>query len=219
MAKPKIKSEDGPERPILSASAKSRGAIATLFATSSAHQKRDDDSARTRPKYTPRPLPLRVYQDAKLQSSPAKIKTEPINEGIGVAAAPAPAKYREVQPQHDELVERRHASGRHGAQRLPAASWLSSRPVSAPKQTPTLTTTFDTLAKYFRPHSIRFPIDQCPLPACTRHTQRVATMDGFGFGDDHGLDGGQEMSFNGFGAYAGVPGMSCISSAPYADYS
>ncbi|KAF3052351.1 hypothetical protein E8E11_010580 [Didymella keratinophila] len=207
MTDPKIKREHNTERPPSIAPAKPRGAIATLFAATPAQQKRDDDTTRTRPKYTPRPLPLRVYQDAELQSSPAKIKTEPVDEGNVVAAAPASAKDREVQPQHNKLVEPRHASGRHGTQVLPAASWLSSRPVSA-KQTSALTTTYplhNILAKYSRPHSTRSWFNQYPLPAYTKPIERITNMDGFGFGGDEGLGGSHDMDFNGFGAYAGIP--------------
>ncbi|KAF3036137.1 hypothetical protein E8E11_005106 [Didymella keratinophila] len=60
MIKPKIKREHSPERLLSTAAAKPRGAIATLFAASPAHQKMDDDTARTRPKQLSRPTPRKA---------------------------------------------------------------------------------------------------------------------------------------------------------------
>lgn len=220
MAKVRIKKEPSPEQPLLTAPANSRGAIATLFAASPARTKRDDVDAPVRPKYTPRPLPLRVYQDAELQSSPAKIKTEPVDEDNVVAAAPAPGKDREVQPQHNKLVGPRHTSGRHGAQRWSATARLSSCAVSAPNKTLALTTTYpqnNILVEHSRPQLTRPFINQYPLPAYTKHIQRIKSMGHFGFGGDDGFGGSQDMDLNGFGTYNGVQGMFCILSAPYAD--
>lgn len=221
MATPRMKGEHNPELALSNTSTKSRGTIAALFAASPTHRERDDYSERTRPKYTPRPLPLRVYQDAGLQPSAAKIKTKLINKDHVVAAVPAPATDREVQPQHSKFVGPHHVSGRHGTHVLPEASWLSSRSVSESKQTPIFTTTLpqnNILATYFRPHLPRAYTSQYPLPPCTDHIQRVTRMDGFGFGGDDGFGGGQELDFNGFGAYNSVQGKSCILFAPCADH-
>lgn len=217
MADPKIKREHSPERPLSNAPAESRGAIVTPFAAAPAHHKRDDDSACSRPMYTRRPLPLRVYQDTEPKSSPARIKTEPIDQDHVVAAAPAPAKDREVQPRHNKFVGPRHVSGNRGAQVLPAVSWLSSRPASAPKQTPALTTTFNILAKHFRPHSARSLMNQHLLPTYQKQIQRVTSMDGFGFEGNGGFGGGQEIDYDGLGAYTGIPGTPCIRPASYTD--
>ncbi|KAF3041860.1 hypothetical protein E8E12_001110 [Didymella heteroderae] len=218
MPKLQIKRDNSPEQTLSTASMDSRGAIAMQFAATPTDSKRDDNCARTRPRYTPRPLPLRVYQNAERQSSPTKIKTEPVDKEHVVAAVPAPAKDREMHPQQNRFVGSRHASGRHGVQAMPAASWLSSRPVPAPQQTLSLNQTFhnDTvLAKYSRPNLSQPAINKNTLPPLTKHIKRVTSMDGFSFGGDHGLGGGQEMDFNGFGPYTGVQDQQQLMTLPW----
>lgn len=60
MAEPWIKRENSLEQPLSSILGKSRGATATLFEASPAHHKRDDGSARARPKQLSRPISRRA---------------------------------------------------------------------------------------------------------------------------------------------------------------
>lgn len=219
MAKFMIKKEPSPEQPLSTATADAREAVATLFAALPARLKRDDVDAPNRLIYKPRPLPLQVYQDAELQSSPAKIKTEPVDEDDAVAAAPALDKVPGVQPQHEKLVGSRHTSGRHGAQKLLPTVRLSSRSVSAPNKKPTITITYpqnNNLVKHSKPQLTRSLSCQHLLSAYTNYTQPVTSMDHSGIGGDDGFGESQEMDLNGFDTYDGVQGLFYIPSAPYA---
>lgn len=218
MPKSKIKREGSPQQPLLTTSSKPRGAIATLYAAPPAGLNRDDDAARPQPEYTSRPLPSRIHQDAYEQTALANIKSEPIDENKVVAAAPAPAADREGQPQHGKFVGVRHRTGCHGAQAMPPAPWLSSRPVPATNKLLALTKTFqqqNNLKTNFGPHSSQSLVNRHAPRTNTKRIQRIVTMDGFDFGADNGLNGAEEVGYNTFGSYTGGQGMLCLLSVPY----
>lgn len=213
MPEPRIKREQSLEQPLSATPSKRRGAIATLFAASPSDRKRDDDAAQHPPKYTPRPLPLRAFQDAQQQPALANIKSEPTGEDNVVAAVSASATVGEVPPQNNRLVGSRHASGRHGAQAPPVASSLSSRPVPVPKQTVVFTKTnpsYNLLACSYRPHWNRLLVNHYALPTYKKGITRAERMYGLGFGGGNDLGGSEEMDFNALGSYAGVQGVYCI---------
>ncbi|KAF1927025.1 uncharacterized protein M421DRAFT_93595 [Didymella exigua CBS 183.55] len=204
MPKLKIKSETSPEQSLSTTSSKPRGAIATLFAAPPADRKRDGDAPRPPTKYTPRPLPLRAYQDAykhtQDQSALAKVKSEPNNIENSVFAVPTPAADPDLLPRGNTLV-----GGRFGTQAPPVALSLSSRPVSASKQTAIFTYPHHNfLANYFTPRSNQFLVNHCTVPTHTKTVQRAASMDSFGFGSGDGFGGGGGMDFNGLGTYTGI---------------
>jgi hypothetical protein len=185
-------------------------------------RQRDDNAAQPLLKYTPRPLPLRVYQDAEQQRALSKVDSELTDKHTAVTARSAPATDRELQPHHNRLVGARHANGWHGISALPATSWLSSGPVPATNKIPALAKTYhqhNTFPRYDKPHSNRPLASHHALFPYTKNIQRVATMDNFSFGSGNELGGGVDMNFTDFGAYTGAQGMSCTVSALHADYS
>ncbi|KAF2629025.1 hypothetical protein BU25DRAFT_457280 [Macroventuria anomochaeta] len=210
MADPKIKREKSLGRPLSAIPSKRGGMIAMLFAAPSSGRHSDDDARFPPPKLSPRTRSSNVPRDTHKQPPPAKIKTEPADQNHAVAALPVPATHRELSPRSDRVRGVPVAGGSAGAQKLPVASWLSSRPISAlatEQQTVVPTKTRPNhhfLASNSLTQLNRFLGTRSVRPTYTSRIARTARMEGFDFQDDNAAGFGAQMDMNALSAYTGA---------------